>query len=97
MNLQTWQSSKKRVASANDKLEKDTVIKEMLQVCEEEHPRFHCCPKWSAQGMTVSADDRTYMLGVIHGADYILGVLKKTGQMPPEQPKETPVTFQPPD
>jgi len=95
MTLQAWQSSKKRVASANNKLEKDAVIKEMLQVCEEEHPRWHGCPKWGNPSVTISPDDRSYQLGLIHGADYILRVLKMTGQMPPEQPKEPPVTFAP--
>ena len=96
MNLATWQQQKKRVASARDKLENDATLRGMLDVLEAEHPRWIGAPKWSAQGAVVTADDRSYMLGLIHGADYLLTVLKRTGELPPPSPKDVPATFQPP-
>ena len=95
MKLAEWQASRKNVASAAELMD-GAVFKAMLEVLLAEHPVNHGLPKMSTNNYTVSADDRSYQLGLEHGAQYLLNVMQQLGKFPPKPPKEVQATFSPP-
>jgi len=69
-----WRKSPALVRDARKILHDPSFVK-MLECLRDENPVFYPLPKAG-----VTADDRSYQLGMISGACYIIDVLKQLGE-----------------